>query len=72
MKNRFDTWIRLKEKVIENHFSIEFYDMHDAKFLYMMLQCLPWSQKYHPFCRCKYKRDKAFEKGFCTKLSNEE
>ena len=43
-------------------FDIEFNDMNDTKFTYMMLQCSAWSCKYRPFCGCECKRGEAFDK----------
>jgi len=68
LKDRFESWISIIEKVISNNFNIDFFDMYDTKFSYMILQCLSWSHKYHPFCRCKYKYSEAFTKGKCSKL----
>ena len=41
--------------------NVEFFEMHDGKFFYEIMQCSKWNQKYHPFPKCKCKRGEAFK-----------
>ena len=53
-----------KKKLVENASSIydgcnfNFYDMHDAKMLYLMTQHSSWSRKNHPFCSANVKEER--------------
>ena len=41
---------------IVNECNFNFYDMHDAKMLYLITQHSSWSRKNHPFLLCKCQR----------------
>ena len=51
---------------------VEFYNLHDAKMLYLLTQHSTWSRKHHPFSPCKCKRGEAVFNGKnhkCTMMS---
>ena len=57
-----------KANSIVNGCNFNFYDMHDAKMLYLMTQHSSWSRKNHPFLLCKCQRGEgvADESHECT------
>ena len=48
--------LRKNSMIIYNDCNFNFYDMHDAKMLYLMTQHLLWNRKNHPFLLCKCSR----------------
>ena len=49
------------------------YDVHDAKFLYLITQHSLWNRRHHPFLICKCKRGESFRVNHqCTVLTDEE
>ena len=53
LKERFNGWLSIREA---SNFNIDFIDMHDAKFTYVMIQCSAWSRKHSPFSACRCRR----------------
>ena len=70
LKEQFSDWVNVKETERVRNFDITFHDMNNAKFTYMMLQCLAWSRKYRPFCGCECERGEAFSTKECKKITN--
>ena len=65
----------LLKGVIDDDKSVEFYNLHDGKMLYLLTQHSQWSRKHHPFLSCKCKKGKAVHNGqnhTCTMMSNDE
>ena len=59
---------------IVNECNFNFYDMHDAKMLYLITQHSSWSRKNHPFLLCKCQRGEgvADESHECITIKDDE
>ena len=58
---------------IVNECNFNFYDMHDAKMLYLITQHSSWSRKNHPFllCKCQRGQEVADESHQCTTIKDD-
>ena len=48
--------LRANSNTIIDNCNFHFYDMHDAKMLYMITQHSSWARKHYPFLLCKCNR----------------
>ena len=71
LRERFCDWVAIKEIQSSKNYEMEFLDMNNAKFTYMMLQCSSWARKYRPFCGCECQHGEVFRDEQCKKLTNE-
>ena len=65
---------RMQVKIKEEYKLYLFYDIHDGKMLYLLLQHSQWNRKHNPFLLCECSRGEGVKNNrthVCTMLSHE-